>query len=127
MKLFIMTLAIIIVAPLFMQSGAALVACGEAGNTPQGQVLTGAGEAGSCDTTSINKLIKDIVNILSIIVGIVAVVMVIYGGFRYITSAGDGGKVAAAKSTLIYALAGLAIAALSQLIVHFVLYRAAAA
>ncbi len=127
MKLFIMTLAIMIIAPLFIQSGAALVACGTAGNTPQGQVLTGAGEAGSCGTTSINNLIKDIVNILSIIVGVVAVIMVIYGGLRYITSAGDGGRVAAAKSTLIYALIGLAIAALAQLIVHFVLNKAASA
>jgi hypothetical protein len=124
MKLLIMTLVIMIVAPLFMQSGATLAACGTAGNTPQGQVLTGAGETGNCDATSISKLIKDIVNILSILVGIAAVIMVIYGGFRYITSAGDGSRVAAAKSTLTYALVGLAIAALAQLIVHFVLNKA---
>jgi hypothetical protein len=124
MKLLIMTIAVMITAPLLMHSGAVLTACGASGNTPQGQILTGAGETGNCDSTSISKLIKDVVNILSIVVGIVAVVMVIYGGFRYVTSAGDGGRVASAKSTIIYALIGLAIAALSQLIVRYVFNKA---
>jgi hypothetical protein len=124
MKLLIMTIAVMITAPLFMHSGAVLTACGAAGNTPQGQILTGAGETGNCDSTSISKIIKDVVNILSIIVGITAVVMVIYGGLRYITSAGDGGRVASAKSTITYALIGLAIAAAAQLIVRYVFNKA---
>jgi beta-lactamase regulating signal transducer with metallopeptidase domain len=73
------------------------------------------------DTGSIGKLAHSVVNIFSIIVGAVAVLMVIYGGFRYITSGGESGRVGNAKNTLIYAVIGLLIVALAQLIVHFVL------
>jgi hypothetical protein len=72
---------------------------------------------------SIDKLIANIVNILSVIVGIVAVVMIIIGGFRYITSGGDSGSVSSAKNTVLYAIVGLIIVALAQVIVRFVLSK----
>ena len=53
--------------------------------------------------------------------------MIIYGGFRYITSGGSSEGVGAAKSTLIYAIIGLIIVALAQLIVQFVLTQSATA
>jgi len=65
-----------------------------------------------------------IVNIFSIIVGAVAVIMIIYGGFRYITSGGSSERIGGAKNTLIYAIIGLVIVAVAQLIVHFVLNQA---
>lgn len=89
---------------------------------------TGAVSASTCGTgvglnndDSISTLAANIVNIFSLIVGIIAVIMIIYGGFRYITSGGDSGGVGNAKNTLIYAIIGLIIVALAQLIVHFVL------
>lgn len=72
-------------------------------------------------TTGIQKLAGNIVNIFSIIVGIVSVIMIIYGGFRYVTSGGDSNAVGGAKNTLIYAIVGLIIVALAQVLVHFVL------
>ncbi len=71
----------------------------------------------------LNTLIKTIVNLLSVLVGIVAVIMVIVGGFKYITSGGDSNRVSSAKNTIIYALIGLVIVALAQLIVRFVLSK----
>ena len=71
--------------------------------------------------TSLESIARKIINLFSIIVGIVAVIMIIYGGFRYITSGGDSGRVGNAKNTLIYAIIGLIIVALAQFIVHFVL------
>lgn len=71
-----------------------------------------------------NSLIQDIVNLLSIIVGIVAVIMIIYGGFRYVTSGGDSGNITTAKNVILYAIIGLVIAALAQVIVKFVLAKA---
>ena len=68
-----------------------------------------------------NSLVEDIINIFSWIVGVVSVLMVIFGGFKYITSAGDAGKVTSAKNTILYALVGLVIVALAQAIVWFVL------
>lgn len=78
-------------------------------------------------TDGIQPIAKKVVNLFSIIVGITAVIFVILGGFKYITSGGDSGKVGSAKSTLIYALVGLVIVALSQLIVRFVLTSATTA
>jgi len=85
------------------------------------------GTAGKGGTTDLSSIASKIVSIFSIIVGIIAVIMIIYGGFRYITSGGDSGKVGNAKNSLIYALVGLVIVALAQLIVHYVLNTASSA
>jgi len=49
--------------------------------------------------------------------------MVVMGGFKYITSGGDGQKAAGAKNTLVYAVIGLVIAALAQVLVQFVIKK----
>lgn len=74
-------------------------------------------------TEGINNTITMIINIFSTIVGVIAVIMIIYGGLRYITSGGDSGKIGNAKNTIIYALIGLIIVALAQFIVRFVLSK----
>ena len=92
----------------------------------QGQVLQGIGQTGNnCDDAAVDSALRTAVKILSIIAGIAGVIMVIVGGFKYITSGGESGKVANAKNTLIYALVGLFVAALAQLLVHFVLHQTA--
>jgi len=72
-------------------------------------------------TGKVNDIIKTIVNIFSAIVGVVSVIMIIYGGFKYISSGGDSNKVTEAKNTIIYAVIGLVVVALAQFIVQFVL------
>ena len=54
------------------------------------------------------------------IAGAVALIFVVYGGISYTTSAGDPGKLQQAKKIITYALIGLAIVALSEMIVIFV-------
>jgi Type IV secretion system pilin len=120
----ILTLAVPVIAPAAMASAACST------NTAT-QISDGASQAGgdpnqNCastgvDSTGIGHLASSIVNIFSIVVGAVAVIMIIYGGFRYITSGGDSNAVGGAKNTLIYAIIGLVIVALAQVIVHFVL------
>ena len=73
---------------------------------------------------SVNDLIATIINIFSVVVGVVAVIMIIIGGFRYITSGGDSGNVTGAKNTILYAVIGLVIVAFAQFIVRFVLQSA---
>lgn len=75
----------------------------------------------SASNDNLQSLLTKIINIFSVVVGVIAVVMIIVGGLRYITSGGDTGRVGAAKTTIIYALVGLVVVALAQLIVHFVL------
>ena len=93
-------------------------------NNATGTTGTGCGTAGTSGTTDLSGIASKVVNIFSIIVGIVAVLMIIYGGFKYITSGGDSGNVSGAKNTLIYAIIGLIIVALAQIIVHFVINTA---
>lgn len=76
---------------------------------------------GSDPGTTLEDTITQAVNIISLVVGIAAVIMIIVGGFRYITSAGNQERVKAAKNTLVYAIIGLVIVALAQVIVRFVL------
>jgi predicted permease len=94
-------------------------------NSAGGTAGSGCGSQGSGDAgTGLKALATKIVNAFSIVVGAVAVIMIIYGGFRYITSGGDSGRVGTAKNTLIYAIVGLIIVALAQLIVHYVINSA---
>lgn len=83
-------------------------------------------ESKICDTNSgnsLNKIIALVINIFSIIAGIIAVVMVIVGGLKFITSAGDATKTASARNTILYAILGLVVVAFAQIIVHFVLNK----
>lgn len=68
-------------------------------------------------------LITKAVQIITIITGIAAVVVMIISGFNIISSGGNPENVAKARRGLIYALAGLIIAALAQIIVSFVLNK----
>lgn len=81
------------------------------------------GSIGEGATEKINELISDIINLFSLAVGVVSVFMIIIGGFKYITSGGESSNVSAAKNTILYAIIGLVIVALSQSIVQFILRR----
>lgn len=62
--------------------------------------------------------------IISIVIAVVAVISVLFitiGGLRYILSQGDPQAVSKAKSTIVYALIGLVVAILAQIIVAFVI------
>lgn len=84
---------------------------------------------GQCNTASsdatsrINSIVHTVVNLLSAIVGIVAVIMIIVGGFRYITSGGNDTSVTSAKNTILYAIIGLVVVALAQVLVRFTLSK----
>ena len=68
-------------------------------------------------------LIKTVVNILLWAVGILSVIMIIFSGFRYITSSGDTSKTKSAQSTLIYSVVGLIVAIMAWAIVNMVINR----
>lgn len=98
------------------------------GNDIQGGLCEGAElEIGAtCDSTTasdgeVNAFITNVINLFSLIVGIVAVIMIIIGGLKYITSGGDSGNVTGAKNTILYAVIGLIIVVLAQVIVRFVI------
>lgn len=92
---------------------------GTALSTVENGETCGSTTAGS--TTGVSDAVSQAVDILSWIVGIASVIMIIVGGFKYITSGGASDKVSGAKNTIIYAIIGLVIVALAQFIVNFVI------
>ena len=68
-----------------------------------------------------NGVFSRITNTVLLIVGLISVIMLVYGGLRYILSGGDSKKVTDAKNTVLYAIIGLIISMLAYAIVHFVL------
>lgn len=76
---------------------------------------------GTCTGGELTTRITNIINALFFIIGALAVIVLLYGAVRYITSTGDSARIAAAKNTIIYAIAGLVIAILAPAIVGFVI------
>lgn len=74
-------------------------------------------------TNDADKIIKTGLNVFSAIAGIIAVVMMMIAGLKYMTSGGDAGKVASAQNTVLYAAIGIVIVVLAQVIVKFVVGR----
>lgn len=62
-----------------------------------------------------------IVNFVLGLVGMIAVVMIIFGGIQYTTSTGESAKVKKAKDTIMYGVIGLVISLLAFAIVNFVI------
>ena len=64
---------------------------------------------------------KRVTNTVLYIVGVIAVIMLIVGGIKYVVSGGDAKKVTDAKNTILYAIIGLVICVLAFAIVNFVI------
>ena len=72
-------------------------------------------------SSTLSDTVQTIIKLAIGIIGLLAVIMIIVGGFQYTTSAGDTGKVTKAKNTILYGVIGLVIALLAYAIVFFVL------
>ena len=75
---------------------------------------------GTSSGTLISAITK-IVNALLTLAAVVAAIFVIIGGVRYITAQGDEDAIEAAKNTVIYAVIGVVVIALSAVIVNFII------
>ncbi len=77
--------------------------------------------ASGCSGATSNDLptvIQQILNIIIGVLGIVAVIVIVYGGFQYMTSTGDTSKLQKAKNTILYAVIGLIVCAVAFMIVN---------
>lgn len=90
----------------------------------RGGVESAKGEGSADKVDNPSDLVKSAVNIVLYVVGVLAVIMLIWGGITYTTSAGDSNKVTSAKNTIMYAVIGLVVAIFAYAIVNFVLTSA---
>ncbi len=91
------------------------------------QYLPGEKVNGECDITTkdlggkvVILILMGVFDILLYLAGLIAVVMVIWGGFKLLTSNGEPQKLAAARTTIFNALVGLVIAAVASQIVGLI-------
>ncbi len=73
-----------------------------------------------CTGSGVTPLFTTIANILIFLTGAIAVIMLIFGGLRYVTSGGNPSSTKAAKDTIMYGIIGLVVAILAYAIVNFV-------
>lgn len=71
----------------------------------------------------VSTTIANVIQILIMVIGFAAVVVIIVSGFRYITSSGNPETTNSAKNAILFALIGVVIALFAQAIVTFVLRR----
>ncbi len=67
------------------------------------------------------NLLADLINTLLVYGAIIAVLFIIFGGFRYIVSLGNPEGVEKARNTVLYAILGLIIMFLAYLVVAYLL------
>ena len=115
-------IAIIAVSMLFMlSSGVAFAktgkeACSGYESNPNFQlVCRGGGESDMQD------VVRNVLSAIFGFIGIIAAVMIIIGGVKYSTSAGDPGKVQSAKNTIMFSIIGLIVALSAFAITNFIL------
>lgn len=93
----------------------------------QSAACTGIGgewKNGECEVSgeeaNVAGVVKTIADALLGIIGAVAVIMLIIGGFRYVVSAGDSSALESAKNTIIYAIVGIVVAFMAYAAVRFI-------
>jgi hypothetical protein len=74
----------------------------------------------NCENVSLQDFLRRIINWMLALAGLIAVLFLIYGGFLYITSAGNEESAEKGKNTVINAVIGLVVIILSAVIVNVV-------
>jgi len=76
------------------------------------------------DFSTLGGVLTMVVDLLSFLVGfsaLVAVIMIIYAGFLFITAGGDPDKISTGSKTLTAAIVGLVIVFLAKTIITFII------
>lgn len=68
-----------------------------------------------------STLMSGILNTVYFWMGVTAVGFIIYGGFQYVLSSGEPGKIRKAKDTLLYAIIGVVVVLIAFVITRFVI------
>lgn len=96
---------------------------------PLEEVCKNNPEAAVCSGSSLNpredpvaSTLENVVNVVALVSGIIAVIIIVIAGFRFVLSNGDSTKVTNARNTIIYTAIGLIVIILARQIVAFFLF-----
>ncbi|SRR6056297_736283 len=95
----------------------------DSGGCPQGAVNCGAVDiTPALDETDPNKLISKVINAILGVIGSLALLMFVFGGFTWMTSSGSPEKVKKGRDIIVWAVIGLAIIFFSYALVNLVIF-----
>jgi hypothetical protein len=115
-----------VTASLSAQAGSNIVGtvCNGNNNTGSSAVCTDTNKANGNPTANpVIDRFQKITLIVAYVAGAAAVLMILAGSIKYITSAGDSNKISSAKNTIIYALIGVIVIVLAASIIEFVVTK----
>jgi hypothetical protein len=107
--------------------------CEEVRGGEDGAIVEEGGDSDVCDISDNERnddkkgllgeegIVKRVLNLMTWLTGLLAVIYVLIGGFKFITSGGDADSVASARKMILFALAGVAVVILSNVIISFVI------
>lgn len=75
------------------------------------------------DPSGPGGVLLNIAHIAGFVAGALAIILIVYGSIKYITSNGDASKIQNAKNTIVYSLVGVAVIVLAEAIINFVIAR----
>lgn len=85
------------------------------------QIESAVNEVGGNENkTDAKGFIGNIIKTMFFIVGVLAVIVIIFAGVTFVVSAGNSQTIQKARTTIIYAVVGLVVSILSYAIVNFV-------
>jgi len=70
-----------------------------------------------------NGIINKVANLFAFVTGLVAIFIIMVGGFMYITANGDAGKAKNGRAAVIYACVGLVVVVMARTIINFVISK----
>jgi len=92
----------------------------DSGSISAGVKCLGQAAYGQEEPASLTAIVVKIVNALLTILGLVFLILIIYGGFTWMTSMGQEDKIKKAKATLTQAVIGLIIVIAAYSIANFI-------
>jgi hypothetical protein len=130
-RLFGFVAAILTSIVLTFGAGATVSAatCSTASNPLTCACGSGANTSDACKATTTNPLtgpngvFKKVSLVIAFIAGVSAVIVILVAGVMFVTAGGDAQKVAGARKTIIGAVIGLVVIAMSEALVIFVVSK----
>ena len=110
------SMAVILFSPasVLALSASQKAVCAGAGGSDMGSYCATSGP-------SAPSVAQKAVIVFSVVIGFIAVVMLMIGGVKYMTSQGDPQSISSAKNTILYAIVGILVAAMAQGIAKYVI------
>lgn len=120
-KQFLIVTSMLVLGLVLLNSFGVDLALAQAGGAIDTQDQPAIIAALSGGQTGLRGIVLTIVNFFLTFLGLLAVIMVIYGGFLYVSSAGNEENVNKAKKILLYAVLGIVVIIVSFALVNTLL------